>query len=236
MSYPYPPAGQPYGAPPPPPPGYGPPGYGPPPKPKRSPLKTAAIVVASVAALFAFAIVVAATVPSPKPNAGRPAAAVGATDPAPETAPGDDEPAGEPEETEPSTFDLKPGTTITLTSDDSVQEWTLTSWKWHKGGCGGLSDAEKGGYLVATVRVVQKSGVGSSNALFFEHVSEDGVATNSLSAMFSGCEKDNLQSTNSLRAGQKRSGQVAFDVKSPKGTVELQPGLAEDTAGSWKVG
>jgi hypothetical protein len=39
----------------------------------------------------------------------------------------------------------------------------------------------------------------------------------------------------SLRAGQKRQGQVVFNASSAKGTIELNPGLISDTAGSWKI-
>jgi hypothetical protein len=61
-----------------------------------------------------------------------------------------------------------------------------------------------------------------------------GLGPGRVTSQFSGCAKNDLGSTNSLRAGAKRSGQVAFDVKSAKGTVELTPGMAADTVGSWR--
>jgi hypothetical protein len=133
-------------------------------------------------------------------------------------------------------FDLKPGSTVTLTGDDgSVQETTIVSFKLHKGACSQFGTApDNGAYLVAELRVEQKKGTGSVNPLYFNFVGADGTTSDAIGGAFSGCAKNDLGSTNSLRAGAKRSGQVAFDVKSAKGTVELTPGMAADTVGSWR--
>jgi hypothetical protein len=172
-----------------------------------------------------------------KPKAtARPATAAKATQAT--QGPAEVQPAEEPAaDDSDANFNVAPGTTMTLTSDDSVQEVTVKAAKLHKGACGGFgAKPENGSYLVAEVLVVQKKGVGSVNPLFFTFVGDDGTSSNSIGGAFSGCTKNDLDSTNSLRAGSKRSGQIAFDVKNGKGAIELAPGLASDTLGSWKVG
>ena len=135
---------------------------------------------------------------------------------------------------EKSTFNLAVGSTLTLDAGGDVQDWTVTSPKFRKS-CGGLSAAEHGGFLVVDVKVTQKEGTGSVNPLFFTFVADDGTTSNSLSAAFSGCAKNNLDATNSLREGQRRAGQIAFDVAAAKGSLELTPGLGAESAGSWTL-
>jgi hypothetical protein len=132
-----------------------------------------------------------------------------------------------------SKFDMKVGTTLTRTDGDDVQEFTLTSFQYRES-CGGAMP-ENGGYLVVEIKTVQRAGTGSINPLYFDFVSDEGASENSFSGMFSGCDPNDLDSTNSLRAGQKRSGQVVFDVASPEGSIELTPGLGADTIGSWRL-
>jgi hypothetical protein len=168
-------------------------------------------------------------------------AAVTTQPPATQTAKGqpadEEQPATEQPADDSGQFNLKPGTTLTITGDDgSVQDTTILSFKQHKGACGSFgADPENGTYLIAEVRVVQKKGTGSVNPLYFDFVGDDGTTSNSIGGAFSGCAKNDLDSTNSLRAGSKRSGQVVFDVKSAKGTVEMTPGLIAETIGSWKT-
>ncbi|XVU21444.1 hypothetical protein ACQPZJ_29740 [Actinoplanes sp. CA-054009] len=61
----------------------------------------------------------------------------------------------------------------------------------------------------------------------------DGTTANAISGAFSGCEKSSLDSDNNLRAGQKRAGQVVFDVSSAKGSVEFAPDVFASAVASW---
>lgn len=205
--------------------------YPPPPPPKKS--NTGKIILGIVGGLLGLCVlgsVISAVAGSDSTTVTPPKAKAGGTQPADKAAA---EPA-EKEAPENSTFDVPIGSTLTLDSGGDVQEWTLTSAKYRKS-CGGLGEAKEGGFLIVDVKMIQKEGTGSVNPLFFNYVSNDGTTQNSISGAFSGCEKNTLDSTNSLRAGQRRSGQLVFDVASPKGSVELTPGLGADTAGSWKL-
>lgn len=136
------------------------------------------------------------------------------------------------------TFNVPAGSTMTVTAPDGgVAEATLSNVKLHKGACGQFgADPDNGSYLIADVVVAQKKGTGSVNPLEFTFVAEDGTTSNALAGALSGCTKNSLDSTNSLRAGTKRSGQVAFDVKNAKGTVEYAPGgIGAEAVGSWKT-
>jgi hypothetical protein len=238
---PYPQPGQPYGFPPP-----GP--YPQPVPPKQG--WSAGKTIAVVAAAFLGVCLIGALGTALGGNNTKPAAGPVATQP-PTPAKGEaavtEEPTDEPpteepaEENEPADdagkFNLKPGTTLTWTDGDEVQNATLVSAKSRKGACNTFGGKPKNGlYLIVEVRVEQKKGVGSVNPLYFEFVGADGTTSSSIDGAFSGCAKNSLDSTNSLRAGTKRAGQLVFDVKSAKGTVELTPGLISDTVGSWKVG
>ncbi len=233
MSYPPQPSGygQPYGQQPPPvvsgpPQQYGPPpaGFYPPqPPPKKS--NTGKIILGVVGGLLGLCVlgsVISAVAGDDSGTTGTPPKAQAADTGQPAGKPGD-EPAPK-KEAEKSTFNVAVGSTLTLDEGGGVQDWTLVSAKYRKS-CGGLGDAEKGGFLIVDVRVTQKEGTGSVNPLFFNYVSDDGTTQDSLSGAFSGCEKDSLDATNSLRAGQKRSGQVVFDVASAKESIERTPGL-----------
>lgn len=228
----YPPPPQPYGAP---PPGFYPPQ--PPPKKGMGPGKVVVIVVGAVLGICVLGSIVNAVAGkggTTKTAATQAPATQGETQQqAVDQQPATEAPAGDSAE-----FNLKPGTTLTLTGDDgSEQDTTIVSLKTHKGACTQFgTDPDNGSYLIAEVRVEQKKGTGSVNPLFFGFVGADGTTSNTIGGAFSGCAKNTLDSTNSLRAGSKRSGQVVFDVKSAKGTVEFTPGLGEDTVGSWKAG
>jgi len=135
-------------------------------------------------------------------------------------------------------FNLPPGTTMTITGEDgSVMEATMSGFKVHKGACGRIgADPDNGSYLIAEVRVVQKKGTGFVNPIDFTFVSDSGETDNGLAGALSGCLTNSLGSTAKLRAGSRRSGQIAFDVKDGKGAVEYAPGgLGADTVGSWKT-
>jgi hypothetical protein len=134
------------------------------------------------------------------------------------------------------TFNLSVGSTITITGDDgSVAEATLRSVKSFEKGCNDLGpDPDNGRYVVFDVIVQQTKGTGSVNPLDFEFVADDGTSADSLSGVFSGCDEPSLTSTNSLRAGQKRAGKMAFDAGSKEGALEWAPGgLGADAVGSW---
>jgi hypothetical protein len=108
--------------------------------------------------------------------------------------------------------------------------------KTHKGTCsGGFSKPDKGMYLIADVVIEGKKGETSVNSLNFTFVGDDGATANTASGLFSGCEKNNLDATNELRPGQKRAGQIVFDVAQAKGAIEYGAGaFGSDTAGSWE--
>lgn len=149
-----------------------------------------------------------------------------------------EKPAGEPANSGGKTFNALAGSTMTVTADDgSVAEATLSGIKLHKGACTDYgAKPDNGSYLIVNVVVVQKKGTGSVNPLDFTFVGEDGTTSNALGGSLSGCTKNDLSSTNALRAGTKRSGQIAFDVKDTKGTIEYAPGgLGSEAVGSWKT-
>jgi hypothetical protein len=135
-------------------------------------------------------------------------------------------------------FSLKPGTIMTITGDDgNVQEAVILSFKVRKNACNSFGGEPKNGsFLVADVRVTQKKGTGAVNPLFFTWVGEDGTTSSAIDGAFSGCATNTLDSTNALRAGTKRAGQMVFDVSSSGGTVEYAPGgLGSEAVGSWKT-
>jgi hypothetical protein len=143
------------------------------------------------------------------------------------------------EQKQPDTYNVALGSTITITGDDGARsEGTIRSVKTYKKACNSFSpEPENGEFVVVDVLVEQTKGTGSVNPLDFTFVGADGTTANGISAAFSGCDKPSLSSTNSLHAGQKRAGKIAFDASSGKGTVEWAPGgLGADTVGSWKVG
>jgi hypothetical protein len=140
---------------------------------------------------------------------------------------------------EPKTFNVALGSTITLTGDHGgAFEGTIRSMKTYEKACTEFfPDPKNGVFVVVDVVVAQTKGTGRVNPLDFTFVADDGTTANALSAVFSGCDEPSLDSTNSLRAGQKRAGKIAFDATSSKGTVEWAPGgLGADSVGSWKVG
>lgn len=233
----YPPYGpsQPYGGP---PAGYGPPPQGPvftpPPAPKKSTNgRAVAIIAASVAGLCVFGGIYAAVTgkSDPKASVESPAGNTTAKDA------DKDKPAGKPKQ--PDTYNVALGSAITVSGDGgSAVKGTIKSAKAYKQACNDFAPAPDNGlFVVVDVVVEQTKGTGSVNPLDFTFVADDGATANGLSAAFSGCDSPSLSSTNSLRAGQKRSGKIAFDATSGKGTVEWAPGgLGAETVGSWKVG
>ncbi|MBM2622746.1 hypothetical protein JIG36_45325 [Actinoplanes sp. LDG1-06] len=77
-------------------------------------------------------------------------------------------------------------------------------------------------------------GSASMNPLHFEWVGDNGITADSISGAFSGCAKNNLSSANGVRAGQKRAGQIVFDVPSAKGAVEFSPDAFGSAEASWR--
>lgn len=133
-----------------------------------------------------------------------------------------------------ATFGVPVGSTITASDGGDVIEATLRSVTTFKKGCNSLNvDPEQGMYVVAEVVVTQKKGSGSVNPLDFKFVADDGTTANALSSVFSGCDDPSLDSSD-LRAGQKRSGKIAFDARMKVGQIEWAPGgMLADTVGSW---
>jgi hypothetical protein len=122
--------------------------------------------------------------------------------------------------------------------DGSSRTGTLRSVKTYGKACDESAPApDNGRFVVVDVVVAQVRGKGSVNPLDFTFVGADGTSANGLSGAFSACDKPSLGSTNSLRAGQKRAGKIAFDTDTSVGMVEWSPGgFGADTIGSWKVG
>lgn len=217
------------------------PQYGPPSpalKKKGGAWKVVGIVSAVVVGFCVIGSIFSAIFSSsdPKISTTRPAAAVGQTANG-KTPTKAAEPADDPG-TSSKTFDLPAGTTMTITADDgSVTATTVSNLRLHKGSCGEFgAKPDNGSYLIADVVVTQVKGTGSINPLYFDWVGDDGTTSNSIGGAFSGCTKNDLTSTNSLREGAKRSGQIAFDVRDAKGAIEYSPGgLGSDAVGSWKA-
>jgi hypothetical protein len=223
QAYPQPPA-RPYGAP--------PPGFYPPQTPprKKGSGKIIVLIVAVIAGLCLVGGVINA-VTGGNTKAKSPGSSVKAPGVSGQPAKED-----EPAEKLPSTFNVKLGTTLTIKDFEGTQEVTIKSAKTFKKGCESFSpDPEQGVYVVLDVLVMAKAGTVSVNSLWFNWEGQDGTSANALSGAFSGCEKNDLGTTNDLRPGQKRAGQVTFDASSAKGSVEYRQ-LGSDTAGSWKVG
>lgn len=208
-----------------PPPGYPQPAYGPPPVQPKKKWGAGKIVIAAVGGITA--LCVGGTVLSALAGSDTDKT-TGSSGSAAKPVKADE--AGQDE----SPFDMEVGSTLSRTNGDGEQQVTVTSLEFKKT-CGGISEPKLGGYLVVNVITTQESGTGSINPLFFGFVGTDGATADSFSGIGSGCEKNNLDSTNSLRAGQKRSGQVVFDVASPVGSIEFTPGIGADSVGSWRV-
>jgi hypothetical protein len=97
-----------------------------------------------------------------------------------------------------------------------------------------MPDPERGMFLVVDVLVEATKGTVPVNSLNFEWVGEDGTTSNTIDGAFSGCDKSRLAATD-LRAGQKRAGQIVFDVSSTKGAVEFAPDILSSAAASWSA-
>ncbi len=138
----------------------------------------------------------------------------------------------------PATFNVALGSTITITGeDDSEAKGTIRSAKTYRKACEDfMPDPKNATFVVVDVVVEQTKGTGSVNPLDFTFVADDDTTASGLSAAMSGCDTPSLDSSNSLQAGQKRAGKIAFDATSGSGTVEWAPGgLGAKTVGSWKI-
>jgi hypothetical protein len=177
--------------------------------------------------------------PSPTPTAAAPRVKTAdptKADPTP-AEPDPTEGPDAPADTE--TFDMKVGSTLVVKSDDGDRhDVTVRSFTTFKKGCSSFSpEPDNGMYLVVDVLVNVVTGTASVNPLHFTWVGEDGTTDTGIGGGFSGCAKNRLDSQNDLRAGQKRAGQIVFDVASTKGAVEYSSGaFTGKTMGSWKAG
>jgi hypothetical protein len=130
---------------------------------------------------------------------------------------------------------LKLGDTLVLTSDKGDQfEVTVKNKKFRKKGCDPYSPkSENGGYLIADVAVKVTKGKADVSPFDFDLVTPDGTTMDNSGGIRSQCGND-LDYVQDLKAGGKRSGQLVFDVGSPKGEITFKVDGA--VAGSWKVG
>jgi hypothetical protein len=218
-----PPPDQPYGAPPPMFPVY--------PAPKKSnPWKAIGIAAAVVLAVCVGGSVIAAVAGSgPEPRTAVLADGAG------QSAAEDDAPADKAADGNQGQFDLTLGTKVVVREGSTTQNVTVKSFKTHKAACNQFFPGpDNGMFIVVDVQVEAVKGSVPVNALNFTWVAEDGNTSNSLDGAFSGCDKNHLDAAD-VRAGQKRAGQIVFDVASAKGAVEFKAGLFAETAASWKV-
>ena len=220
-------------------PGYGPPPNVPPmlpfgPPPPKKTWTPAAIIAVSVAGVALLCGGIAALTDSGSKDSGSTASVTtkkpGVTAAAEKAAPADNPTPG-------GAFNVVLGSTITADDGNgNIIEATLRSVRAVKKTCSSIDNGpENGLYVIVNVLVVQKKGKGSVNPLDFTFVADDGTSNNELTGGFSGCEKPSLDAAD-LRAGQKRAGEMAFDVNSKKGSLEWAPGgIGADTVGSWKT-
>jgi hypothetical protein len=212
------------------------PGYPPPPpakKPRRWP-----VIVGVGALLLVSLCLIGATLNNESDKKSKAGVTTTAAAKPGKTTAKDDTDSASDSDDGPANFSLKPGTIMTITGDDgNVQEAAIVSFKVRKSSCNSFGGEPKNGsFLVADVRVTQKKGTGAVNPLFFTWVGEDGTTSSAIDGAFSGCATNTLDSTNALRAGTKRAGQMVFDVSSSGGTVEYAPGgLGSEAVGSWKT-
>jgi hypothetical protein len=113
-----------------------------------------------------------------------------------------------------ATYNMRTGEGVRVSFDDGTQ-WVvkLVGTHWYPAACNGYSGTDP--VLVVDLEFSADSGTGSLNTLFeLKFVDSDGIE--SISTGFTGCVHQKLDSLN-VPAGQKRSGQLDFVVKSGKG-------------------
>ncbi|GAA0529054.1 hypothetical protein GCM10010172_07110 [Paractinoplanes ferrugineus] len=128
---------------------------------------------------------------------------------------------------------LKPGTAATVPVQDGTVRVTVRSLKTRKTACGADWDPPANGvFVIADVLVEVTSGEFSFSGGEFQWLADDGTTADL--AGFTGCTTSPLQGANGLPAGQKRAGQLVFDVKSTAGTLGFSPDLSGVPAASWR--
>jgi hypothetical protein len=131
---------------------------------------------------------------------------------------------------------LPTATKVAVKDGGVKQNVTVKSFKTFEAACNQFfPPPDNGLFIVVDVQVEAVEGTVPVNALNFSWVAADGNTSDSLDGAFSGCDKNHLDAAD-VRAGQKRAGQVVFDVSSAKGAVEFKAGLFAKAAASWKVG
>lgn len=130
-------------------------------------------------------------------------------------------------------LDLKPGAAATVPVDDGTVRVTVRSLRSRTTKCGADWDApENGVYVIADILIEVTEGAFNFSGGEFQWVADDGTTADPVA--LTGCAKNPLQGFNGLRAGQKRAGQIVFDVASAKGSVGFSPDLSSVPVASWR--
>jgi cell division septation protein DedD len=131
-------------------------------------------------------------------------------------------------------LNLKPGTAATVPTDDGTVRVTVRSLKAQKKACGADYDPpENGVFVIADVLIEVIDGEFSFSGGEFQWLAEDGTVADTTT--FTGCTPSPLQGVNGLPAGQKRAGQIVFDVKSKAGSLGFGPDLNAVAVASWRM-
>jgi hypothetical protein len=133
----------------------------------------------------------------------------------------------------PAQLNLKPGTAATVPVDDGTVRVTVRSLKSRTKGCGEVpTPPEQGRFVVAEILIEVVDGEFSFGGGEFQWFADDGTVADL--AAFTGCTTSPLQGANGLPAGQKRAGQMVFDVKPAGGVLGFSPDLSGVPIASWR--
>lgn len=151
------------------------------------------------------------------------------------TFPGDGPRYGAPSPTPRGAVDLKLGETLVLTDDEGARvEITVANAKARRKGCSRYATPpDDGGYLVADATVHVVEGPFELRPYAFGFLAPDSSTRDNDGSAGSGC--GNPLDSVTLRAGDKRRGQLVFDVWPGKGHITFQEAGGE-IAGKWRVG
>jgi hypothetical protein len=138
-----------------------------------------------------------------------------------------------PSPSAPAQLNLKPGTAVTVPVDDGMVRVTVKSLKTRTKACSADWDPpENGVFVIAYVLLEVVEGEFSFSGGEFQWLADDGETTDL--AGFTGCTTSPFHGVNGLPAGQKRAGQIVYDVKSSAGSLGFSPDLSGVAVASWR--